>query len=147
MRIKLTKNRFAKVDDSDYDWLSKYKWCASNVGRRIYAVSTIHGRKVYMHRLILRARNRQHQVDHINWDTLDNRRINLRRCTCAQNTSYKEIQPKGIRCIRGKWQVRIMHNYKEISVGVYKSEEIALAVRDAVERFLRGKFARGARGR
>jgi hypothetical protein len=136
-RIKLTKGKFAKIDDDDFERISKWKWHVN--GNRGYAVSDIRGRKTYMHRLIMRARKFQ-MVDHINFNTLDNRKINLRRCVPWENSAHRRVSAKGIRLKKGKWDVRIYHRGDAIYVGRYVDEKIALIVFDAIERVLRKEF-------
>lgn len=78
-RIKLTQGKFAIVDDEDFDWLSHWSWHLAAGGR--YARTGVGPRKnhkkIYMHRLILKAKKGQ-EVDHINQNKLDNRKSNLR---------------------------------------------------------------------
>jgi len=81
--IKLTKGQVALVDDADYEFLIKFKWCANKGVRNktYYAVRGIREgdktRRVFMHRVIAQA-GRGELVDHWNHNTLDNRRDNLR---------------------------------------------------------------------
>jgi hypothetical protein len=80
----------ATVDDEDYEYLSRHKWCASKGVRNKswYAVRSIkiNGKcqRVFMSRVIAQARLGE-VVDHKNHDTLDNRRENLRVGTQALN--------------------------------------------------------------
>ena len=71
-------------------------------------------------------------VDHINHDTLDNRRSNLRICTHKQNLANRKKHKlatskyKGVRRINRKtpWEAEISGKY----IGVFKTEkEAALA--------------------
>lgn len=92
--IPLTQGKFAKVDDADYEWLSQYNWYAKKTTaiyslyglyyaarfQRIKKVKTT----IYMHREIANCPPGK-EVDHINHDTLDNQRENLRCCTRAEN--------------------------------------------------------------
>jgi hypothetical protein len=46
----------AKVDDEDYEWLSRYKWYAyfdAGQGQTYAATDTPSGRRVYMHDVIM----------------------------------------------------------------------------------------------
>lgn len=82
--ISLTQNKVALVDDKDYEWLSKFSWRAVRTKNGFYAATTIDGRDVKMHRLILDAPDGT-EVDHVNNFTLDNSRKNLRECTHTEN--------------------------------------------------------------
>ena len=82
--IPLTRGMFTIVDDADYATLQQYKWLALQAGKYTYAARSEVGRWVLMHRLLLNA-NDDTLVDHINTDTLDNRRGNLRLATQMQN--------------------------------------------------------------
>ncbi len=87
MEIKCTRGLVAIVDDEDYEFLAQRSWCASKAKNRhggFYAMNrSLPGS--YMHRIIMQAGEGQ-QVDHINHDTLDNRRRNLRICSAAENS-------------------------------------------------------------
>lgn len=93
--IKLTKGLVALVDDSDFEYLSMWKWCASQEGRngsKWYAIrwsTTIeHGTgkrfKIRMHRVLM-CPEIGLVVDHLNSNGLDNRRSNLECVTQAEN--------------------------------------------------------------
>src|SRR6266513_4663456 len=86
-KIKLTKGKYALVDDVDFEWLNQWKW---HITTNRYASRTLWPSKkdVYMHRIILNAQKGQ-EVDHINRDPLDNRRSNISLCTHAQNMANK----------------------------------------------------------
>ena len=77
--VLLTQNKFTIIDDEDYKLISDYKWCVSEKrNNTFYAVTNTKDRKrLYLHRLIMEA-NKGDEIDHINHDTLDNRRSNLR---------------------------------------------------------------------
>ena len=89
------------------------------------------------------------EVDHINGNTLDCRRENLRIVTSRQNTMNIHII-RGKSCYKGvfwnkdieKWYSRIGVNYKLINLGYFASEiEAAKAYdRAALKHF--GEFAR-----
>jgi hypothetical protein len=98
--IPLTKGRVALIDDEDYERVSQYKWCLS-CGR--YAQSKMGNRRnkpVYLHRFIMNAQPGQ-EVDHINRNTLDNRRSNLRFCSHQKNMANSVHVKKGASGYRG----------------------------------------------
>ena len=82
--IKLTKNQVALVDDEDYEWLNKYKWHCKNRPPYHNAARTTNNTTILMHREIMRP-GPGYQVDHINHQTLDNQKSNLRIVTISQN--------------------------------------------------------------
>ena len=94
--IQLTQGKVALVDDEDFERINKLKWHAtwSNFTHSFYAkhCDRIDGKTVNikMHRYILNAQDGI-VVDHINHNTLDNRRINLRTCTKAQNGRNRQV--------------------------------------------------------
>jgi hypothetical protein len=89
--IKLTKGKFAKVDDRDFEWLSQFKWCLSRYAiRSVTTHSSPKQKQIRMHNDIMNPPEGM-IVDHINCDPLDNRRINLRICTPDQNQINKGI--------------------------------------------------------
>jgi hypothetical protein len=71
------------LDEEDYEWASAMTWNAYEVRGKWYARTTT--RNQYLHRLIAGATKRTEEVDHINGNTLDNRRGNLRVVTHKQN--------------------------------------------------------------
>jgi hypothetical protein len=92
--IWLTQRQFTIVDDEDYDKLNKYNWCAiyKKHTNSFYACRGIRGIKhktIYMHRVILDAPDTM-EVDHINGDTLDNRRCNIRLATGSMNQKNRK---------------------------------------------------------
>lgn len=80
------KGKVAKVDDEDYDELSRYKWNVSNCGYATRAKEG--GGLVRMHRQIMQP-SKFFVVDHINQDKLDNRKLNLRICTVTENSKNR----------------------------------------------------------
>lgn len=85
-------------------------------------------------------------VDHINGNTLDNRRSNLRVCSAAQNTQnrqgtsrygFKGISPNGKR-----WQAKIASQGVVTCLGTYDTREAAARVYDAAARRMFGTFAK-----
>lgn len=113
--IPLSKGQFAIVDDDIYDELIKFKWHAQNNKYGFYASSWITGtkQKRHMHRMVVNPTDDM-MVDHINGDTLDNRKENLRECTNQQNqfnsrrSSNNTSGYKGVTFDRGRWKAQII---------------------------------------
>lgn len=88
--------------------------------------------------------------DHINGDTLDNRRTNLRPATPHQNSQNRapyrgRALPKGVRRHRrGRFRAQIMLDGREVNLGIFDTAEMASdAYRNAAIRHF-GEFAREA---
>src|ERR1051325_6561101 len=101
-KIKLTRGKYAIVDDEDYGSLSKFKWCAHQPTKsreiyyasRRYRLEKGHYPFVLMHRQIMNP-PKGYVVDHINGDSLDNRRVNLRIVTQRENTLNQKKHREG----------------------------------------------------
>ena len=105
-QIHLTKNKIAIVDDEDFDYLSKWKWCYTNKGYafRSQKRSETGSKKrkgVYLHRQLMG--NPSQQVDHINGDTLDNRKANLRLANHSENMRNRKLQKNNTSGFKGVW--------------------------------------------
>jgi hypothetical protein len=82
----------ALIDEADAERVNRYKWKATPLmsGGRSYAVRNVYvsggkWKTVYLHRFIL-GYDGPDCVDHLNHNTMDNRRSNLRVVSKAVNT-------------------------------------------------------------
>lgn len=152
--IPLTQGKVALVDEADYNFLMQWKWFAwKNTGGQYYAGRRVRiavGKQatVHMHRAILSAPDGM-QVDHVNHETLDNRRENLRLATFSQNTKNRKRYKNNTSGIKGvslykpsqKWIAIISVDGKFKHLGYYVSKEAAAhAYAEAAHRF-HGDFA------
>jgi hypothetical protein len=153
-RIKLTHEKFALVDDDDYEVLSQYHWQARKKRNTWYAQrGCIRGGKETtqrMHRAILGLIDPAIFVDHINGDGLDNRRSNLRIATVAQN-NHNSRKPrnnrsgfKGVSQRKGfkQWHAYIYVGNSQVHLGFYDDPEFAAMVYDSFAKQLFGEFFR-----
>ncbi len=155
--IPLTKGQFAIVDAEDFEALNKFKWYYRPGQRKDgYAVRSIwldwrKGKLLTfrLHREIIGAKAGE-LVDHINGDTLDCRKSNLRICSHAQNMKNQAKRVTNLSGYKGvtwnkrfkKFQARIGSNGKYRSLGYYMDpKEAALAYDNAAEKY-HGEFAR-----
>ena len=130
------KNR-TLIDLEDIEKVKKYKWYSDNLNYVVSKCKATEGKGIYLHRLITNAKEKE-VVDHINHNTLDNRKINLRKCSQHENT-YNQIARKSKTGIKGitfrcnKYEARIMINYKSIYLGRFDTIEEAINARQEAE--------------
>lgn len=139
----------AIVDVADYEKFGHINWSLLKSKRRHntqYAYRMIGTTPVFLHRLIVDAPKGLF-VDHINGNTLDNRRANLRLCTIAENcrnaklsklntSGYKGVQKKGKR-----WQASIVSNRCGYYLGMFDTPELAALAYNKKAKELHGDFA------
>lgn len=134
MRIELTQGKFAIVDQNDFDELNQYKWhFAGGYARRNVRLSNGSRKIIFMHRVIAQTPYNLF-TDHINGDTLDNRKCNLRNVTKSQNNknarkrSNATSKFKGVSYFKrkrdsiGKWVTKIQVDGELKKVGYFNSE-------------------------
>lgn len=149
--IKLSKGRFAIVDDEDYEWLSQWNWyCGGNgYASRSQYIPKYKNKIVYMHREIMKAPSGM-ECDHINGDPLDNRKSNLRLCTHKQNLASQK-RPKNntsgykgvIRSSSGKkWKAEIRIENRPVHLGTFEDPTKAAQAYDNAAQKHFGEFAR-----
>jgi len=148
--IPLTQGKVALVDDEDFPFVSRYKWCVAKRGRNFYAVAQIaKGESVLMHALIMGEKPGCIR-DHINGNGLDNRRSNLRFARHAQNMANRSTSKnnkcgfKGVRKHQrcDKFIAEIRKNGKRYYGGLFPTAEDAARAYDALAAKLHGEFAR-----
>jgi uncharacterized protein YegP (UPF0339 family) len=160
--IPLTQGQVALVDVEDYEWLSRYSWCAAwnEHMSSFYAIRSVKltpGRKgknytMRMHREIMGLeRGDPRKVDHREpSQTLDNRRFNLRIASNSQNMMNTRIYAnnttgfKGIYLVKstGLFGAEISANNKTHFLGFYPTAEEANFVRLTKMAVLHGQFSR-----
>lgn len=133
-RIKLTQNQYAIVDNEDFEYLNQFKWYARNETNKYYAAR--HGniginkyKKIRMHREIINASETEY-VDHINGNTLDNRKSNLRTCTSSQNSMNRGKSKNNKSGYKGvyldkrnnSWYAQICTKGKRYTVSCFKTK-------------------------
>lgn len=142
---------FALVDDEDYERLSAYHWYAFKGGRNLYACRNAeHGIQVKMHRVILSAPKGK-LVDHIDGNSLNNQKANLRLCSRAENgrnrktpnRNNKSSRFKGVWFNRkgGVFMAKIVVQNERIYLGQFASEIDAAAAYNSAAVQYHGEFA------
>ena len=141
------RNKFALVDNEDFEWLSQHRWHLMSSGYAARAIPLRGKLKfILMHRLIM-ATKRGFEVDHKDMNKLNNQKLNLRNVTPAQN---KTLRPKlksntsgfqGVVFAQNKWRAQISVNEKCLFLGQYQAKiEAALAYNEAAKNYF-GEFA------
>ncbi len=156
--IPLTKGQYAIVDAEDYEWLvNMTNWHAlwAPTTRSFYAASNRQhegkSHHVYMARVILGLeRGDKRCGDHINGNTLDHRRANLRAATRSQNacnrkryrTSATGFKGVTIDKATGQYRASIRFEGKEYRLGYRATAEEAHALYCEASTQLHGEFGR-----
>lgn len=145
--INLTQGQKALVDDEDYERINQYKWKAKwdKQTRSYYAHSTIrvNGKQkmISMHRTILNP-PKDKFIDHMDHQTLNNCKSNLRICTNAENQQNRgkpRNNTSGVKGVywdkdRNQWRAEITHQGKNLKLGRYNTIEEASLARENKER-------------
>lgn len=92
------------------------------------------------------------QLDHINGNRSDNRLVNLRPATPAQNTRNAKLWSSSTSGLKGvsydkradKWRANITVNYKQKFLGRFSTAEEAHAAYVKAAEAMHGEFARAA---
>lgn len=153
------KGKYALIDDEDFIKVSKYKWFLSSPKNHTNQyIRTRIGKNsdIRLHRFIM-SFPIGYQIDHINGDTLDNRKNNLRLCnnrTNQQNSKcHKDkmkingiIPPKGVMYDKTRplhpWVATIFFNKKQIHSKGYKTVKEAKNEYNKMASKYFGEFAR-----
>ena len=138
----------AIIDLDDLEKVKKFKWHLTNAG---YVIGYMKGAKIkpLLHHIILGVKE-NHYTDHINGNTLDNRKSNLRFLTPSLNvltgrlSSRNRSGKKGVSVIKknNKTQYKayirvdgVVHN-----LGIHKNLNDAVKARQEAELRLLGKL-------
>lgn len=144
---KYGEGNFALIDDDIFEIVNEYKWSL----RKGYVVSTMSHHKdrkigirhkvINLHHIVLPF-NEGMDIDHKNRNRLDNRRSNLRHIKRSVNSLNGKLRKQNTSGHRGvgwdkaahKWKASIKLNYKQITIGRYKTFEEAVRARKNFER-------------
>lgn len=165
MKILHIKGYNVMLDDEDFAKVIPFNWTPVIYKRgknrkTVYFLYTYHyvdSNKIpqkellRLHRFIMAcSRNDGCVIDHKDGNTLNNTKINLRKCTHEENLRNQRIRRDNTSGYKGvswhlsskKWRACIQFNNKSIHIGSFVSPELAHEAykRKASELF--GKFAR-----
>jgi hypothetical protein len=158
IEIHLTKGYVSLIDDCDAD-LNQLAWTASVHPRQVYAVQqhrrngkkgTTHLHRVVLERMLNRPMDAKEYCDHINGDSLDNRRNNLRVALPHENSRNQQTRITSKSGYKGvifdkrnkKFKAQIGIGGKPLYLGLFPTVEAAARAYNeaALEHF--GEFAR-----
>jgi hypothetical protein len=152
-KISLTKGLEAIVDEEDYKYLIKWRWCADKKG---YAVRSErrsetgrnYRKMIYMHRVILP--HSYLEIDHADGNVGNNQKSNLRIATHSENMRNRKLQKNNTSGYKGVWfnkkRMRFIASIKingvSKTVGWAYTAEEAGRIYDLFAKKIYGKFAR-----
>lgn len=151
-RIKLKDGSVVKVDNEDFNMLSKHVWLPQKmVNGKVYPYTRINGKQITMHRLIMNPPKGK-MIDHLDRDPLNNQRANLRLCTHTENmrnrtpskngtSKYLGVMRRNYKNGKFKWCAEIKRHGQKYRLGTFLNEDDAALAYNAAAKILFGKFA------
>lgn len=124
------------IDKDDYEKIKNYRW---SVVANDYIESKAFPKCTLLHRYIMDCPENLY-VDHINHNTFDNRRCNLRICTNSQNNMNKNSKGVSFRKEYNRYRAYITKDRKQHYLGSFKTEEEAKEARRQAEIKYFGEF-------
>lgn len=143
------------IDDEDFEKIKNFSWHVIKSPYTMYvsAMKKEYGKPytaILLHRLVMGA-SKGMEVDHINGNGLDNRKINLRMCSQSQNQANRQKTSKHMSskfkgvywCKRQKrWVAKIDCNSKRHYIGSFVNETDAAVAYNKKSAELFGDFSR-----
>lgn len=150
MKLKINSKTYGEkivlVDDEDYERMLKdfgnTTWCLSKSrNNTLYVQKRVNKKIIFLHRYIMNCPKGMY-VDHINHNTLDNRKENLRITTNANNLRNGNIRKNNTSGVNGvyydkkrkKYVAGIKVDYKKVHLGYFKKLEDAIKIRKEAEK-------------
>lgn len=118
VELKIQSKKYGEIvfiiDNDDLDIIKNYQWTVRKLYSNFYAYTgKWKGKAIALHRLISKCPDNL-VVDHINRNTLDNRKCNLRLCNNLVNIKNRPTNKVGYRGIilnsSGNYRVRLQIN-------------------------------------
>ena len=149
------------VDAEDWDRVKEHRWYIHRVSKKNFKanfyVELTRKPKTSLHRFIMNMVDapRHVHIDHINGNSLDNRKSNLRIATSSLNqanrgapknntSGYKGVKYRPYEkygCVR-EWKSVVQHGGKEVFAKVFMTKEEAAWAYDKEAKKLWGEYAR-----
>lgn len=139
------------ISKEDYERCNKYYWSSrwNPHTKSYYFFTKIDYKVIPMGRFILSVEDKDKRVDHINHETTNNTRDNLRIVTNSENTMNRNINSNNTSGVTGvnfekssrKWIARIQVDGKRIRLGYFAHFEDAVKARKEAEEKYFGKYS------
>lgn len=134
------------IDKDDYELVKNKVWYPSKNGSRIYVIDS---RGLMLHQYLLNP-EKGYEVDHIDLNTLNNCRSNLRICSHQQNQCNQPLQKNnssGVSGVsfykpRGKYRARIKVSQTDIHLGYFDQFIEAVQARNEAIKLMFGEYGR-----
>ena len=147
--VPLTQGRFAVIDAIDADWVRLANWRVSAGWNTDYATNNAAGS---LHRAVAARAgiSTDGDVDHVNRNGLDCRRLNLIPASKSENGFNRDVPSnntsghKGITFHRraNKWQAQIVTRGRYTYLGLFASLDAALSAVSTARAVAHGEFSR-----
>lgn len=140
VKIFMGNGSVALIDVEDLEKVTQHYWNIGGGSRYVFSYTA----KMPLHRFVY---GKNVMLDHINGDTMDNRKSNLRECTFSQNAINRKIRADnktgvpGVQERNGKFIATVGINGK-CQHKVFKTKEKAIEQRKAWERQFFGEWVR-----
>lgn len=140
------------IDEEDYQKVKNINIKVSKIGYAYFCNKSTTGNDTdLLHRYIMGLSNKDgYEVDHINGNTYDNRRVNLRKCRHFENSRNLKLNKRNKLKIKGvcydkdrkKYASFISLNGKTIGLGRYDTAEEAHKAYCEASKKYHGEFGR-----
>jgi hypothetical protein len=151
---KVIKGKPVLFDSADWSLVDKYRLRINPKNGYVMSFEYANGKTStrYLSRILMGLTDSSIEVDHINRNKLDNRRVNLRTSTHLQNCHNRAKNPgaltskyKGVMVINDRGYKRIIakltHDKKVYYLGSFETHEMAAAAYNAAALKHHGEFA------
>lgn len=138
-----------KIDKDDYEKCKNFTW---RINKQGYIETRYYSKRIFLHRYVMNVHNEKwinNNIDHINHDKLDNRKLNLRIVTSSQNTMNSTVRKDNSLGLKGitlrkdcnRYEVHICKNGISYYLGLYETLEKAIKIRKDAEIKYHGEYA------
>lgn len=143
-----------KIDKEDIEKVKNIRWGLAGGGNKYVCNRISKSREtLQLHNFLMNFQfieNKKMMIDHINRNTLDNRKKNLRIVDSSTNQYNQKISTKNKSGVKGicwnknvcKWRAYINYNKKQIRLGSFKNKHDAIIIRSKAEVKFLGEIIR-----